>query len=72
MLKKNITDCFGIRIRRMLEKEDWKGITEIRVRSGKPLILKKGAEEHLMYRIRLPCLATILFMLLRNSLDLAM
>ena len=45
MLKKNITDCFGIRIRRMLEKEDWKGITEIRVRSGKPLILKKGAEE---------------------------
>lgn len=45
MLKKNVTDCFGIRIRRILEKEDWNGITEIRVRSGKPLILRKGAEE---------------------------
>ena len=45
MLKKNITECFGIQIRRMLEKEDWNGITEIRVRNGKPLILRKGAEE---------------------------
>lgn len=46
MLKKSVTDCFGLNIRKLLKVEDWEGINEIRVRTDKPLILKRGTTEY--------------------------
>lgn len=45
MLKTNVTDCFGGRLKGILMAYDWENISEIRVRIGRPLILKRGAEE---------------------------
>lgn len=46
MLKRNVTDCFGPRIRELLTTYDWQDISEIRLRIGRPLILRSGAKEY--------------------------
>ena len=45
MLGLDVLDCFGEKLKFLLQKEDWEGINEIRVRTGRAVILKKGAEE---------------------------
>ncbi len=45
MLKKNVTDCFGRRLKGILTAYDWVDINEIRIRTGRPVILKLGGEE---------------------------
>jgi len=45
MLKNTVLDCFGPKMKQILSNNDWKNINEIRLRVGKPLILKSGAEE---------------------------
>ncbi len=46
MLKNTVLDCFGPKMKQILSNNDWKSINEIRLRVGKPLILKSGAEEY--------------------------
>lgn len=46
MLKTNVVECFGPRLKSLLTAYDWNGINEIRIRAGKPLILKRGAAEY--------------------------
>ena len=46
MLKTNITNCFGIEMKKLLTVYDWQEINEIRIRTDKPLILKSGAKEY--------------------------
>ena len=48
MLGLDVLDCFGEKLKFLLQKEDWEGINEIRVRTGSAVILKKGAEEFFM------------------------
>lgn len=45
MIKEDVLNCFGERIRNLLLNEDWKDINEIRIRTGRALILRRGAEE---------------------------
>ena len=45
MLGLDVLDCFGEKLKFLLQKEDWEGINEIRLRIGCAMILKKGAEE---------------------------
>lgn len=48
MLKTNVIDCFNGRLKRLLLENDWNDINEIRIRVGKPLILKSGIKEFFM------------------------
>ena len=41
MLGLDVLDCFGEKLKFLLQKEDWEGINEIRVRTGRAVILKK-------------------------------
>ena len=45
MIKEDVLNCFGERIRNLILNEDWKDINEIRIRTGRVLILRSGAEE---------------------------
>lgn len=45
MLKNTVLDCFGPKMKQILSNNDWKSINEIRLRIGKPMILKSGAAE---------------------------
>lgn len=45
MLNTDVLNCFGEKLKEMLKTEDWQGINEIRLRTGRTLILRRGAEE---------------------------
>lgn len=45
MLKNTVLDCFGPKLKQILSNNDWKSINEIRLRIGKPLILKSGVSD---------------------------
>ena len=48
MLKKNVLDCFGERLRDILGAGDWENISEIRIRTGRRIILRQGGREILI------------------------
>ncbi len=45
MIKEDVLNCFGERLRELLQREDWKNINEIRIRTGRALILRSGGKE---------------------------
>lgn len=44
MLKTNITNCFGIEMKKLLTVYDWQEINEIRIKTDKPLDFKKRSK----------------------------